>query len=109
MRKPCLQCAMKHLAQAEILLEEAALGYPDHYFLAIGHLAEAESEVLGVSIEAATEIRAARLALEHTSLPYSDLLELLKSLETETQSHAKISSEEFTNRFKSMNRKDALD
>ena len=80
MRESCIQCSMKHLAQAEILLEEASLGYPDHYFLAIGHLAEAESEVLAVSIEVASEIRAARLGLESTPLPYSDLLGMLKSL-----------------------------
>jgi hypothetical protein len=44
MRKRCLPCVLKHLAQAEILLNESANGYPMHKWLALGHIAEAEAE-----------------------------------------------------------------
>lgn len=46
MRKSCPRCTVKHLSQAMILMDEAELGYPEHRYLAIGHLAEAESEAL---------------------------------------------------------------
>lgn len=64
MRPSCLGCVLKHIAQASILLDETRLGYPLHYWLAVGHLAEAESEVLGFSQEVATAIREARLGLD---------------------------------------------
>ena len=34
------------LAQAKILMEECFQGYPEHYYLAIGHLAEAGDEAV---------------------------------------------------------------
>lgn len=45
-RQSCLLCVLKHLGQAAALFAEARLGYPLHRFLAIGHMAEAESESL---------------------------------------------------------------
>lgn len=57
MRKQCLYCAIKHLAQAVILMDEANNGYQLHKWLAIGHMAEAESECQDYG----TTIRAARL------------------------------------------------
>lgn len=78
MRKACLDCAIKHLAQAQILMDESRLGYPLHKHLAIGHLAEAESEMLGVSVEKAANLRAARLAVAAgEKLPYEDMLAML--------------------------------
>ena len=44
MRESCLDCVRKHLAQAIILLTEAKLGHPELFWIAIGHLAEAEAE-----------------------------------------------------------------
>ena len=44
-RESCIQCACKHIAQARVLLLEARKGYPEHYFFALGHLAEAEDEL----------------------------------------------------------------
>ncbi len=61
MRKTCLDCVRKHLAQALVLLDEAQLGYPHHRWLAVGHLAEAESEALQEYPELAREIRKCRL------------------------------------------------
>jgi len=43
------------------LLDETHLGYPHHRWLAVGHLAEAESECLGLFPALASEIRACRL------------------------------------------------
>jgi len=40
-----------------VLMDEAILGYPTHRYLAIGHMAEAESEALGYDIVIAQEIR----------------------------------------------------
>jgi hypothetical protein len=64
MRPACLFCARKHLGQAAVLLGEAANGYPDHVWLAIGHLAEASDELIASYPDAARAIRAARKPLE---------------------------------------------
>jgi hypothetical protein len=45
-RPTCLLCVSKHLASAQILLDESLLGYTEHRWLAVGHLNEAESESL---------------------------------------------------------------
>ncbi len=60
-RKSCMDCVRKHLAQAQVLLDEAHLGYPHHRWLAVGHLAEAESECLDEHEEFARKIRSCRL------------------------------------------------
>jgi len=49
MRKGCYKCALKHLAQAMVLLLESKKGYPIHRWLAVGHMAEAEDELNEVS------------------------------------------------------------
>lgn len=64
MRPACLFCARKHLAQAAVLLGEAANGYPEHVWLAIGHMAEASDELIASYPDLAREIRAARKPLE---------------------------------------------
>jgi hypothetical protein len=56
-----MDCVRKHLAQAQVLLDEAHLGYPHHRWLAVGHLAEAESECLDEQAEFARKIRSCRL------------------------------------------------
>ncbi len=61
MRPSCLMCARKHLGQAEVLMSEALKGYPQHAWLAIGHLAEAEDELLEKYPELAATIREHRL------------------------------------------------
>lgn len=78
MRKGCLDCAIKHVAQAQVLLDEAQLGYPTNRWLALGHLAEAESELLGCKPDLANQIRTVRLGVaEGLALPYEDILDLL--------------------------------
>jgi len=61
-RKTCLDCTRKHLSQAAVLMEEALQGYPDHRWLAVGHLAEASTESLDQYPDLAKEIRAHRVA-----------------------------------------------
>lgn len=43
-RETCIECCIKHVAQAVVLLCEVPKGYPLHKWLAVGHLAEAEDE-----------------------------------------------------------------
>jgi hypothetical protein len=61
MRESCLDCTRKHIAQAIILLTESKLGHPEHKWLAIGHLAEAEAESIQKFLDLANKIRNVRL------------------------------------------------
>lgn len=63
MRQECMDCVRKHIAQAIILMDEYMLGYPHHRWLAVGHLAEAESEVMAYSVAFAGKIRTERLKI----------------------------------------------
>lgn len=56
-------------------MDEAALGYPHHRWLAVGHLAEAESESLREHPELAKEIRNCRI--EITGKPETKYIEEL--------------------------------
>jgi hypothetical protein len=88
MRKPCLDCTRKHLAQAEVLMNESLRGYPSHRWLAIGHLAEAEEELLGISLEVANEIRNHRLEYmtnEDYKINCLDIIEKLSSLKEDIE------------------------
>ena len=62
-RPSCLFCVSKHLASAQILLDEAELGYPEHRWLAVGHLQEAESESLADYPLFSQKIRCLRIIL----------------------------------------------
>lgn len=63
MRDTCLFCVSKHIAQAIVLVNESATGYPLHAWVAVGHLAEAETESLVKYPDLAQQIRKVRLAL----------------------------------------------
>lgn len=65
-RPSCANCARKHLAQAMVLMLEAEKGYPAHAWLAIGHLAEAEDELLDQHPSIAQSVRAHRLLYQET-------------------------------------------
>ncbi len=64
MRPTCTYCARKHLAQAAILVGEARMGYPEHLWLAVGHMAEAAEELIGTYPDMANLIRMHRKQLE---------------------------------------------
>ena len=74
MRTKCAKCTAKHLAQAIVLMEEALSGYPNHRWLAIGHLAEAAAECPNVAY--AAHIRDLRHQIMEGELP--DLQETLE-------------------------------
>jgi hypothetical protein len=61
MIESCLNCVRKHLAQSIILIIESRLGYPEHIWLAIGHMAEAESESIQKYPKLAESIRQERI------------------------------------------------
>lgn len=63
MRESCLDCTRKHIAQAIILLTESKLGHPEHKWLAVGHLAEAEAESVQMFPDLANTIRLNRLKI----------------------------------------------
>lgn len=80
MREACTDCALKHIAQAHILLHEARLGYPDHVYLAMGHLAEASDELSGGHIEMARELRAVRKRIEEEEDADFNVLEWIRKI-----------------------------
>lgn len=67
MRPSCPYCAAKHISQAIILFSEAAQGYPLHWYLALGHLAEAGDELILDQYDLAVELRAVRKEIEGVS------------------------------------------
>jgi hypothetical protein len=79
-RPSCTDCARKHLAQAIVLLGEAHLGYPEHRWLAIGHLAEASEETIADYKEVAEDIRTERLKLMANSNYKPLLMELIERI-----------------------------
>lgn len=84
MRPSCLYCARKHLGQAEVLMAEAINGYPLHKWIAVGHMAEAEHELLNFSKELADDIRKHRLEYmvnDNYFFPTLDIIQKINNLE----------------------------
>lgn len=84
MREGCCDCARKHLAQALILNTERHLGYPEYKWLVIGHLAEAEAEILQFSVVIANIIREHRKNYESDNgfeIIFMELIEDISQLE----------------------------
>jgi len=79
-RKPCVNCVRKHLGQAIVLLQESLHGYPDHRWIAIGHIAEAEAEVDGVWPDMAKEFRKVRKNMERNEDWVPDLLPAIRDI-----------------------------
>lgn len=97
MRPACLDCARKHVAQAEALLHESRADpkYKTHYWLAIGHLAEAEAELMATWAHQAYYIREQRQQLMATpdyKFPTLSILEALCA-EAEAVSSDRLSEE----------------
>ena len=87
-RESCLFCVSKHLASAQILMDEAQLGYPLHRWLAIGHLQEAESESLADFPLFAQKIRCTRLVLMGQDCDFNDKVPSIMELLAEARSIA---------------------
>jgi hypothetical protein len=77
MRESCRECACKHIAQARVLLLEKDKGHPEHYWFAMGHLAEAEDELVKDFQDATALVRSERLNLQKNrdyEVPFADLI-----------------------------------
>ncbi len=86
MRLGCLNCTRKHLGQAEALMQEAELGYPNHKWLAVGQMAEAEAEILEDAPEIAELIRDRRLAyINGEAIDTLDLIDEITAIEKEEE------------------------
>lgn len=96
MRKSCLFCVSKHLSQAIVLTIESVMGYPIHLWIAVGHLAEAESEACSKYPEFAKEIRDVRLSLmgQKGEFLHNSLMELLRKARTIAEQENKETEEE---------------
>jgi hypothetical protein len=80
MRPTCLNCARKHLAKALINMNESRLGYPTFQWLAIGHMSEAEDELLARYPDQAYTIREHRKQYEDDADYIVPILELINAL-----------------------------
>ena len=69
MREACLECTMKHIAQAIVLYHEMFKGYPEHLAYVVGHLAEAEDEILDLSPDLCNRIRKQRKLIQIEEKP----------------------------------------
>ena len=81
MREPCRECCQKHLGQALVLGCEMRKGYPSHFYLVIGHMAEAEDEICMVRPDIADKIRQERHNLFSDRNYMPDLLSICEELE----------------------------
>ena len=78
LRKSCLDCVLKHLGQAVVLLGEAEKGYPSHKYIALGHLGEAEDESINKYPDLAADIRSTRLDIEKDNDPEDSIEDLIE-------------------------------
>lgn len=70
------------MAKALININESLLGYPVHRWLAIGHMSEAEDELLAKYEAKAHEIREHRKAYEEDEKYIIPILEIIDDLTT---------------------------
>ena len=80
-RQGCVLCGLKHLAQAQILLDESLLGYPLHRWLAYGHMAQAESELLDGNQLLAEQIRDIRIKATEDTKYTPDIMSIIAMLD----------------------------
>ena len=80
-RKPCAHCAKKHLSQAMVLLDETVNGYPEHRWMAVGHIAEAESEIAGLYSDIAEKLRESRKTMDENRDYFPDLLPVVVEID----------------------------
>jgi hypothetical protein len=82
----CLDCVIKHLADAKVLYGEFLTGYKDHILDVIGNLSQASLESVGVSPEFAEEVRQHRLMLMENydyQVPYYDLYHKVEQIKND--------------------------
>lgn len=88
-RPSCPDCVLKHLGQALILFQESESSedYRIHRWIAVGHMAEAESELLSSFPEDARRLRKTRLAIMEDEDYKPDLTELMTQVEKKRVHH----------------------
>jgi len=64
MRESCLECILKHIGQATVLMHEMVKGYKYHFVYVVGHLAEAEDEAAASYPEIKDRIYALRKSFQ---------------------------------------------
>lgn len=79
-RVPCALCCLKHVSQARALLLEARKGYAHFFWFALGHLAEAEDEIVASRRDLADIIREERKKLERDPAYVIDFEKLVRDL-----------------------------
>ncbi|MDD3887001.1 MAG: hypothetical protein PHI35_09010, partial [Victivallaceae bacterium] len=86
----CADCAVKHLAAACVIGREILAGCPErqHLLYWLGHLVEAEEQLLGADPELARAIRALRRAAVDSGLKSRLAVEKVQRLETLAQAVA---------------------
>jgi len=86
MRETCRDCARKHIAKALVLAIEERTGYPQFKWLVIGHLAEAEAELVWDHEDLANELREYRKEYEIDSsvnMPLMGMIERITTIDDE--------------------------
>lgn len=76
------------MAQAK--KNEIKAGYPDHYWLALGEMAEAETELISEAPVLAERIRLARKTWEADPAARIDILSLIKEIAVATGLQARV-------------------
>lgn len=101
-RESCVLCACKHIAQARVLLLESFKGYEEHYHFALGHLSEAEDELVKQHPSLAAYLRRFRKQLEADRdycYPFSEaILHVAHQGESEVESRVREIESEFENK-----------
>jgi len=85
LRPTCTDCAIKHLAQASITLQEARHGYPSHIFYSRGHMAEAEAELAKLYPVHSDIVRRERKLLEQNPEYTPDFMALMEKIDDECE------------------------
>jgi len=83
-RPPCADCFRKHLGKAIVQLEEAELGYPHHFWLAMANLSEAEAEVLAAWPHLAVMVREVRIQMTEDRTYKPDLTQFFDEIDEVT-------------------------
>jgi len=91
-REFCPKCAVKHLGQAHVLSKEIKKGYPEHYWIALAHMAEAEDELVSEFEEMADLVRVERKAWEDDPAYRVDFLGLILEVAMNTAIMPDLSS-----------------
>lgn len=84
MMDSCLDCYCKHISTSMVYENEAKLGYPLHYWLAIGELCAAENEIINKYPDLAAITRQYRkdYMAKGLSIPSLQLIALATELST---------------------------